>query len=471
MAEERGLAVDMDGYKGLMEEHEEKSRGQAVAQQVALNVSGSLPETDDRPKWFGSECEATVLGWIADNAFTKGGVLFPGKEAGLLLDQTCFYAEAGGQVGDQGTIRSRTGTFAVSQTTKVGNSIVHVGQVTQGMMEVGQAAQLQVDPKREFTRKNHTATHLLHWALHKVLGEHVEQRGSKVKPDEFTFDFSHTGPLTETEKADVERLVNERIYQDLPVQWRELAIADAKKLSGVKAFFGDKYGDVVRVVEIGDGFSREFCGGTHLDHTGQAGFFKIVGEEAVGKGVRRLTAVTAREAVATVQKQDAILADLTGRFRCKPEELPARIESLQDEIKKLQQQLKKGTATDLQGAADKLLAGAAEVQGAKVIVGEVPAGPEEQIRQQVDRLRQKAASAVVLLGWADDGKVQLIAAVTDDLVKKGVHAGKLIGQVAKVVGGGGGGKPTMAQAGGKEPAKLPEALELAKKLAREQLAR
>ncbi|HXG11378.1 MAG TPA: DHHA1 domain-containing protein [Gemmataceae bacterium] len=218
-------------------------------------------------------------------------------------------------------------------------------------------------------------------------------------------------------------------------------------------------------------FSREFCGGTHLDHTGQAGFFKIVGEEGLGKGVRRLTCVTAREAVATVQRQDAILQELTARFRCKPEELPGRIEALQEEIKKLQQQLKKGAAADLQGAADRLLAGAAEVAGARVIVGEMPAGPEEQMRQQVDRLRQKAGSAVVVIGWSEDSKVQLIAAVTDDLVQKGMHAGKLVGQVAKVVGGGGGGRPTLAQAGGKEPAKLAEALELAKKLAIEQLTR
>jgi alanyl-tRNA synthetase len=470
MASERGLDVDMVGYERAMRKHEEDSRGKQADSQVALNVGGGLPTTDERPKWSGPTGEGTILGWIADNSFHNSGRL-PESQVGLILDRTSFYGEQGGQVGDQGTIRTPPGLFEVSQTVKVGNATVHVGSVTEGRVEVGQKAQLTVSPEREFTRKNHTATHLLHWALHKVLGEHVEQRGSKVKPDEFTFDFSHTGPITEAEKAEVERLVNEKIYQDLPVQWGELSIAEARKLPGVRAFFGDKYGEVVRVVEIGDGFSREFCGGTHLEHTGQAGYFKIIGEEAVGKGVRRLTCVTAREAVKAVQKEHAILADLTSRFRCKPEELPARVEGLQEEIKKLQQQLKKGAATDLQSAADKLLTDAADVNDAKVIVGEMPAGPEEQMRQQVDRLRQKAASSVVVLGWADDGKVQLIAAVTDDLVKKGLHAGKLVGQVAKVVGGGGGGKPTMAQAGGKEPAKLAEALQLARKLAGEQLAK
>jgi alanyl-tRNA synthetase len=469
MAQERGLRLDEEGYQELWREFTKP--GGAKAAQVAMQVTGGLPATDDRPKWSGSICDAQVRGWIADNQFLSSGRIPEDKEVGLVTDKTCFYAEQGGQVGDQGTVRTATGLFEVMQTVKLGTAVIHLGQVTEGRIEVGQQAQLAVSPEREFTRKNHTATHLLHWALHRVLGEHVEQRGSKVKPDEFTFDFSHTGPMTDAEKAEVERLVNERIYQDLPVQWRELSIAEAKKLPGVRAFFGDKYGDTVRVVEIGDGFSREFCGGTHLEHTGQAGFFKIVGEEAVGKGVRRLTCVTAREAVRVVQKEDAILADLTARFHCQPQELAARIESMQEEIKRLQQQLKKGAATDLQSAADKLLANATAAGGAKVIVGEMPAGPEEQMRQQVDRLRQKAGSAVIVIAWPEDSKVKLITAVTEDLVKKGLHAGKLVGQVAKVVGGGGGGKPTMADAGGKDPSKLGEALQLARELANQLLAK
>jgi alanyl-tRNA synthetase len=471
MASERSLALDEKGYDRLMEEHGQKSRGQALAQQVALNVSGGLPATDDRPKWSGLRSEGKVLGWIAENHYTSKGNLPAGEQVGLILDRTSYYAEAGGQVGDTGTIVTETGVFEVTQTVKVGNAAAHVGEVTEGWLEIGQKGELSVNPERDFTRKNHTATHLLHWALRTVLGEHVEQRGSKVKPDEFTFDFAHTGPMTDEQKAEVERLVNEEVYADLPVLWRELAIAEAKKLPGVRAFFGDKYGDVVRVVEIGNGFSREFCGGTHLEHTGQIGYFKIAGEEPVGKGIRRLTCVTARGAVAAVQKEDSILASLASRFRCQPEELPARVEALQDEIKKLQQQLRKGAATDLQSAADKLLDAADEVKGAKVIVGEMPAGPEDALRQQVDRLKQKAGSGIVVVGWSEDGKVGLIAAVTDDLTKKGLHAGKLIGEVAKVVGGGGGGKPTMAQAGGKDPAKLGEALQLAKQRASEQLSK
>ena len=455
MASERGLDIDEDSYKQLMEKHKAISSSDTLKGIDSAHIGVTNVTTEDRSKWLTGEMQAMY----------SGEVPFGPEEIGIMLDATCFYAEAGGQVGDRGLIQSADAEFQVRDTVKKGNLILHLGQYARGRIGPGDRVNLQVSPEREFTRKNHTATHLLHWALQKVLGDHVEQRGSKVKPDEFTFDFSHTGPMTESEKAEVERLVNEKIYQDLPVQSRELPIAEAKKLPGVRAFFGDKYGDIVRVVEIGDGFSREFCGGTHLDHTGQAGFFKIVGEEAVGKGVRRLTCVTAREAVATVQKHESILSDLANRFHCKPEDLPSRVESLQDEIKKLQQQAKRGAASDLQAVADKLLAGAEVVGGTKIIVGEMPTGPDESMRQQVDRLRQKAGSAVVVIGWSEDSKVQLIAAVTDDLVKKGGHAGKLVGQVAKVVGGGGGGKPTMAQAGGKEPAKLQQALQLAKELA------
>ena len=216
--------------------------------------------------------------------------------------------------------------------------------------------------------------------------------------------------------------------------------------------------------------STEFCGGTHLQRSSQAGLFKIVSQEAVAKGVRRLTAVTGKRAVETMQQMSVTLDDLSANLNCRPEELPARVAALQDELKKLQQQIKKGSANDLAGAADKLLTAATEIGGAKLIVGEVPAAPADAIRSQVDRLRQKAGSSVIALGWAVEGKVGLLVAVTDDLVKKGLHAGKLVGEAAKVAGGKGGGNPTLAQAGGKDPAKLGEALAVAKSLAGKQLS-
>jgi alanyl-tRNA synthetase len=458
MAEERGLTTDEAGFQQAMEEHEEKSKGKAAVSQVALKVSAPLPTTEDRPKWSDNTGTATILGWIADNQYVTSGKL--AGEAALILDRTCFYAEAGGQVGDTGTIVTETGEFAVTSTMKLGNAIAHVGRMTQGRLEPGQHARLAVSGEREFTRKNHTATHLVHWALQQVLGNHVEQRGSKVKPEEFTFDFSHSAPLSADQRRQIERMVNEQVYLDVPVTWRELPIAEARKLPGVKAFFGDKYGESVRVVQIGNGFSTEFCGGTHLDRTSSIGFFKIVGEEAVGKGVRRITAVTARQALETAQEEERVLSELTSQFKCQVTDLPKRVAGLQEEIKKLQQQLKKGTTHDLAMVADKLLAEALDISGIKIITGVLPEGvADEAVRTQIDRMRQKAGSCVIIVGWpAAEDKVTLIAAATEDVAARGIHAGKLVGLAAKMVGGKGGGKPTLAQAGGKEPGKLTEAL-------------
>ncbi len=478
MANEAGLRVDRTKYEELYETFRLRS-GEGRKKVVISAVKGELPKTDDSPRYEGLRSVGAVVGWVKDSNVVRAGRLQAGEEAALLLDRTNFYAEQGGQVGDQGTIATGTGVFRVDDTQKLGDAILHVGQVEDGWLEPGQGAQLEVSGVRADTMRNHTATHLLNWALRRVLGEHIEQKGSLVDPEKTRFDFAHNHPLTPEEIATVERLVNEKIYADLPVNPVFMPLAEAKKIPGVRAVFGEKYPDPVRVLligaekpfEVAPEHSVEFCGGTHLKHTGQAGFFKIVSQEAVGKGVRRVTAVTGREAVATVQRLASVVDGLAGRFNCKPEEVGARIDALQDEIKKLQQQLKKGAATDLQSAADKLLASAAEVNGARVIVGEMPAGPEEQLRTQIDRVKQKAGSAIVVVGWTEDGKVGLLAAATDDLVKKGVHAGKLIGQVAKVVGGGGGGKPSMAQAGGKDPSRLSEALDLAAKLAKEQLAK
>jgi alanyl-tRNA synthetase len=326
--------------------------------------------------------------------------------------------------------------------------------------------------------RNHTSTHLMNLALRDVLGDHVEQKGSLVDPDKTRFDFTHQHTLTHDQIGRIERHVNERIQADLPVAAVTLPLAEAKKLPGVRAVFGEKYPDPVRVVMIGAQrpeqvtreLSTEFCGGTHLQRSSQAGLFKIVSQEPVAKGVRRVTAVTGKRAVETMQQLSSVVDALSSKLNCRPDELPGRVEGLQDEVKKLQQQLRKGAANDLAGAADKLLAGATDLNGAKLVVGEIPAAPVDAIRTQVDRLRQKAGSSVIALGWADDGKVGLLVAVTDDLVKKGLHAGKLVGEAAKVAGGKGGGNPTLAQAGGKDPAKLGDALEVAKSLAVQRLA-
>jgi len=476
MASEVGLAIDRPGYEQEMKKAKDRSRSAHKKLQITA-ISGELPKTDDAPKYLGLQTKTKLLGWVSDNAVVTSGKLQAGDEAALVFDRTNFYAEQGGQVGDAGTITSATGKFEVDDTQRLGDGVLHVGRVVEGSLSVGQDVQLQVDPRRADIMRNHTATHLLNLALRKVLGDHIDQKGSLVDAEKTRFDFAHDEPLSAEQVAEVERIVNERIYSDLPVSAAYRPLAEAKNIPGVRAVFGEKYPDPVRVLCVGVDRpenataedSVEFCGGTHLARTGEAGFFKIVGQEAVGKGVRRVTAVTGRGAVAVVQQMAGVVDELVGRFRCKPEEVSRRIDALYDEIKKLQQTIKKSASTDLAGAGDKLIEQALQVGGARVIVGTMPSAPADQVRNQVDRIKQKAGSAVIVVGWEEDGKVQLLAAVSDDLVKKGLHAGKLLGQVAKVVGGGGGGKPDAAQAGGKDPSKLPEALTLAKTLAEQQL--
>ena len=473
MAQEAGLEVDRDAYDHLMQEARRKARGARKSFSVTA-VQGELPPTDDSDKFRSFPSGAgKVVGWISDNRVHTEGRISEGTETGLLLDRTNFYAEQGGQTGDTGVVTTATGIFEVEDTQKLGNSVVHLGRVMKGWIEFGQAATLQIDAVRLATMKNHTATHLLNWALRRVLGPHIEQKGSLVDSEKTRFDFSHNQPIKEEELREIESLVNEKIYGDLPVHAQIMPLAEAKKIAGVRAVFGEKYPDPVRVLMIGAEDptqatvenSVEFCGGTHLQRTGAAGFFKILSQEAVAKGVRRLTAVTGPVAVAAVQRMGTVLSGLTTRLNCKPDELPQRIDALLAEVKKLQQQVEKGAASDLAGMVDRLLAGAEEVAGAKIIVGELPTTTEDQVRQQLDRVRQKAGSAVIVFGWPTEDKVQFSAAVTDDLVARGLHAGKLVGQVAKIAGGSGGGKPTLAQAGGKEPQKLAEALATARNLA------
>jgi alanyl-tRNA synthetase len=485
MAAELGLSVDRVEFQRLWDEFTKKS-GEGRKKHVVSAIQGDLPTTDDSPKYKGRAAKATIAAWVKENLVGTGS-LACGDQVGLVLDKTNFYAEQGGQVGDAGWIKSDTGTFKVEDTQRLGDSVIHWGKVWEGTVKTGQKATLEVHPARLDIMRNHTATHLLNWALREVLGDHVEQKGSLVDADKTRFDFTHDKPMTTNEVAEVERLVNDKILADLPVTAINQPLAQAKGIPGVRAVFGEKYPDPVRVVVIGadtDTFSRsplananvrsvEFCGGTHLDRTSQACLFQIVGQEGVAKGVRRITAVTGPKAVAHAQQLAAVVGDLSERFHCRPEELPTRVESLQEEIKKLQQQLRKGAASDLAGTMDKLLASAAKFGDVTVMVGEIPAGPDDAIRTQVDRIKQKAGSAVVVVGWieGEGDKVGLLAAVSDDVIKRGIKAGDLIKQVAPLIGGGGGGRPNMAQAGGKEPAKLGEALTQARRLVEQQLTK
>jgi alanyl-tRNA synthetase len=454
MGLEEGLQVDMDGYKEAIRLHQESSEGDTPTINVSA-VQGDLPKSDDSLKYDAFQAKATIQVWVKENLVGTGS-LQTGDQVGLVLDKTNFYAEQGGQIGDRGWIKTDTGTFEVADTKRLGDSVLHLGKVWEGTIKTGQKATLEVHPARLDTMRNHTATHLMNWALREVLGEHVEQKGSLVDADKTRFDFTHDKPMTADEIVEVERLVNEKILADEPVSANTMPLGEAKQIPGVRAVFGEKYPDPVRVVVAGP--SVEFCGGTHLTRTSQACLFKIVSQESVAKGVRRITAVTGPKAIAHSQQLANVVSELSERLKCRYEELPNRVEVLQDEIKKLQQQLKKGASNDLAGTFDKLLAAATKLGDVSVIVGEIPAGPDDAIRTQVDRVKQTAGSAVVVVGWVDDGKVGLLAAVSEDVIKKGIKAGDLIKKIAPIVGGGGGGRPNMAQAGGKDPSKLADAL-------------
>jgi len=476
LATDDGLTVDKAGYDMLITDFK-KISGQGHKPVVVTALKGNLPSTDDSPKYESDTITTKVIGWVTDNTVIREGSIGLGEKVALLVDRTNFYGEQGGQVGDSGLIRTADGAdFDVENTLRFGESTLHVGSLTQGRMDVGDEVELvQATKRRIDVMRNHTATHLLNLGLRTILGGDVQQKGSLVDADKTRFDFSHDRPLSSEETRQIEAFVNTQISQDRPVIAVTMPLADAKKIHGVRAVFGEKYPDPVRVVLIGPTTAEEanlddsveFCGGTHMPRTGAIGYFRIVTQEPVAKGIRRVTGVTGRVANETLQQTFSVVDELTAKFQCKPEELPTRVDALQEELKKVQVQLRKSQAADLAGVIDKLLDEAPVVNGAKLVVGQLPATTVEQVRTQIDRICQKAKSALVVFGSVDDeGKVSLIVALTTDLVAKGLKAGEIIRPVAEIVGGKGGGKPDMAQAGGKDPAKLLEALRKASELGR-----
>ena len=311
-------------------------------------------------------------------------------------------------------------------------------------------------------------------ALREILGSHVEQKGSLVDCAKTRFDFSHDKPVTSEELREIEQEVNRQIVRSLPVTALTMPLAKAKEIPGVRAIFGEKYPDPVRVVMIGAEIpekatvdnSVEFCGGTHVPQTGLIGYFKILSQEGIAKGIRRITAVTGSPAYEEIQTRSSVVDELTEKLQCRVKELPERVEALQDQVKKLQEQLQKSAAANLAGAIDKLIESAPVVGGAKLLVAQLPNGTTtEAVRGQVDRIRQKCGSVFIVFGWIEEeDKVPLIAALTPDLVKRGLKAGDIVKQLAAVVGGSGGGKPDLAQAGGKDATKLPDAIKKAEEL-------
>ncbi|MGC9454676.1 MAG: alanine--tRNA ligase [Phycisphaerae bacterium] len=458
MARECGLSVDMDGFRAEMDKHRAVSAAGGDAFKV--DAITDLPGTDDSPKYGRRPIEAKVLGWVIDGKYTDSGELPEGAEAGVVLDRTNLYAEQGGQVGDTGRLVFDGGEFHVTDTRPAGQCVLHVGAVESGRLKAGTTVRCEVDPSRLDTMRNHTATHLLNWALREVLGEDVNQAGSMVDPHRLRFDFSYNQALTREQLAEVERLVNERILADEPVHVEVRPLAEARKIPGVRAVFGEKYPDPVRVVLIGGGgnpeagehTSAEFCGGTHLPRTSVAGMLKITDEESVAKGVRRITAVTGHGAYEWVRSADETLHEITTTLKAPAEEAPKRLAAMQKEIKELKKARRSGSGDEFQ--ADHTL----ETSAGTVLVGHVDHNDSDAMRNLCDRHRQKGAAAL-LVGGSDGEKVTLVAMVSEQVAGDGkLKAGDWVKTTAKVLGGAGGGKPTMAQAGGKDPAKLPDAL-------------
>ena len=447
-----------------MEAQRERARARAsfggdddASETVALyqQIQGSLA----RPQLFvGYETlttPATVLALIADGRRVREASA--GDEVEVILDRTPAYAESGGQIGDTGILIGRGGQGEIVDSYHRGSKlIVHRLNVRQGGFRENEDVAITVDsPRRQGLRQHHTGTHLLHAALRKVLGTHVSQAGSLVAPDHLRFDFSHGAAVKDREVEQIEELVNEQVQANTPVTYTEMSLADALA-AGAIALFGEKYGERVRVIKIGD-FSTELCGGTHLDATGQLGFFKVAEEGAVASGVRRIEAVAGTAAVETVARRERVLKEIGDILKISPEDAPQRLRKLLDEHKTLERQLAEMETKLARDKADDLVSAARQVNGVAVVAGRIDGLDPDGLRALADRLRDRLGSGVVCVGSAVDGKANLVAAVTKDLTRR-FPAGKLIQEVAQAAGGRGGGRPDLAQAGAPETGKLDAAL-------------
>ncbi len=482
MAKERGLKVDTAKFEELMEEQRQRARAAQKSDSLISTLSDTeLPVTEDMHKYRMDNCDALIVGWIDKEGLKNKGRITAGDEVAVILDKTCFYAEAGGQAGDCGVIKSDRGQFIVENTTKIANCVIHRGRIAEGAFNVGDKVTAIVSKDRDSIKKNHTATHLLQWALQEVLGKTVAQQGSFVGPDYLRFDFTYPKAPSPEELKEAEQKVREKIAEDLPVRWVVIPKEQAQKL-GAMALFGEKYGSEVRVVGIGaesengvsEAFSKEFCGGTHVDRLGSIGGFKIIKEESISAGVRRITALTGHGLEQYLEQRSDIVDQLSQMLKVPTDAVTSRVEQLLAENKRLSKELKTaGTAAgpDTMAEAQNLLQNCEKIDSAHIIVGQISNAPIERAREAVDMLKKKAKSAAIVLGFTDGDKVTLLAGVTDDLVKKGLKAGDVVKAIAPIVDGGGGGRPQMAQAGGTNPSKIQEALAKAAEIIKEKLAK
>jgi alanyl-tRNA synthetase len=467
VAAERGFSVDLEGFEKEMEKQKEKAREthkfKVKAGGGEVEIHGGLKATS----FIGHgslSAKSKIIKLSVDNKQAKK--IEVGQEANIILESTPFYGEMGGQVGDTGEIRGHNGLFEVANTIQVPPGvIVHQGRVAEGSLSIGDEVEAIVGTERRLDiARNHTATHLLQMALRQVLGEHVQQRGSLVAPHRLRFDFSHLKALSSKQINEVNQIVNEAVRRNLPVYDEVVPYKEAIE-SGAIALFDEKYGDTVRVLKIGKPFiSAELCGGTHVSATGEIGLFHIISESSIGAGLRRIEAVTGREAISFIEKRLSDMEKIAEGVGASSEEARDKVYSLLNELENERKQRQSLERELARKTAESLLSQAEVISGVTVLVAEVPSSRMEILREMADLLRNRLKSAIVVLGTIYQGKPAFLAAVTPDLVAQGYDAGKIIKQVAGVTGGGGGGRPNLAQAGGKDKKKLGQALKLAKSL-------
>jgi alanyl-tRNA synthetase len=465
IARERGLEVDQAGFEREMEAQRERARAASK-----FGVDLRAPETLDAVSRFCGYDHLQGAGKLL--AILKGGAEVDAAaaddEVQIVLDHTPFYAESGGQIGDVGWLTNGAAKFRVTDTKKLGDAHLHVGKVEAGSFRKGDIVTAQVDAAtRQATVLNHSATHLLHAALRKVLGTHVLQKGSLVAPDRLRFDFSHTQAVTPQELETIERLVNAEIRANREGRIRHLPY-DAAIKSGAMALFGEKYGDEVRVLNFGE-FSTELCGGTHVARTGDIGLFRITGEGGIASGIRRIEAVTGEGALDAVRATDAALKRVAGSLRATPTELEGKVAQLLEQQKKLERELSGLREKLASGGNVDLAAQAVKVNGVSVLAAKIDGADAQSLRDAADQYKSRLGEAVIVLGaQVGDDRVSLVSSVSAATSKK-VSAGALIGEVAKLVGGKGGGRPDFAQAGGNDPSKLDAALQAVPGLVAEKL--
>jgi len=462
IAEEKGLLVDEDGFKKKMKEHSDiakndhrSKQGSAWSDDIYSSLDKSLST-----KFVGYSqkvAQAELLYIIKNNKITK--IAKEGDEVTVILDTTPFYAESGGQVGDKGIIESKDAVIKVYDCKKTEDGkYLHMGVVEKGNVEVGASVTASIDKKRRMSiARNHTTTHLIQKALVNVLGDHVHQAGSLVEPDRFRFDFTHFSAMLPEEIEKVEKEVNEKILESLIVDTREMQISEAKKL-GATALFGEKYGEVVRVVKIDD-YSMEFCGGTHLESTSEAGFVKILGESGVAAGVRRIEGLTGEAALGYLHDREKLISEVSSALKTSPQDSVKKIENIILDLKNAQKEIEQLRGKLVSGSLDEVLSKALQVKGINVVKARFDQLDMEALRNTGDQIRSKLGSGLVVLGSGYEGKVSFVIMATKDVVKKGIHCGNIIKEIAKIAGGGGGGRPDMAQAGGKDTSKIDEALD------------